>query len=362
MYRPGIFTIIMAVSVLLVLSLPLYLKFVAYPSYKDFLSTNTESALEKLATKLVKDHYVLNKHLSDKPLDTKLVSEHLIEEIRYYQEITGIPKVKIFSTDGVIVYSSDPEDIGNSTSKTFFPRMLQDGKPRSELKIIPPKNDGEQHQYLLEAYVPISIDGKALGAYELYYDITVLNASLEKMKQREQKILIPVIIFLLIGGVSSAWMARKSMRELNRAKDQFKKLSIKDSLTGLLNRRGFNTSVENQLKRSSRDGSYSFMIFIDLDDFKQINDTYGHDTGDQALISAAKILESVFRESDIIGRTGGDEFAILAVSIKGPEDEQSLRVRLHEAVDRWNISTHVPYSISFSVGISIFEPKAPISP
>ena len=359
MYRRGILNLITVVSIVLVLSLPLYLKFVAYPSYKSFLATNTEKALEKLATNLVENHFSLNKHLSDQPLNMSLISDHLIEEIHYYQEITGIPKVKIFSTKGVIVYSSDPDDIGNPTSKTFFQQMLQDGKPRSELKVTPAEGDNEQTQYLLEAYVPIFVDGNAIGAFELYYDITDLNASLEDMKQNEQKILIPVIILLLSGGIISAWLARRSINELARTKDQFQKLSTLDPLTGLLNRRGFNSAAQTQLNRSVREGNHCLMIYIDLNDFKQINDTFGHDTGDQALIDATKILSDVFRETDLIGRTGGDEFSVLATAVKLASDEQHVRSRLQEALDRWNAGSSQHYSLSFSVGLSAFDPKAP---
>ena len=82
------------------------------------------------------------------------------------------------------------------------------------------------------------------------------------------------------------------MAELKFSKEKFKELSLVDGLTGLLNRRGFINLVQKQLLIASRGDRYFFLIFIDLDNFKMINDTLGHNVGDEALVETANILNN----------------------------------------------------------------------
>ena len=84
-----------------------------------------------------------------------------------------------------------------------------------------------------------------------------------------------------------------------------------DELTGLHNRRGFISLAEQHLKLTSRQGVRSTLIFIDVDNLKYINDNFGHREGDDALQQIAGLLRECFREADIIGRLGGDEFCVL---------------------------------------------------
>ena len=93
--------------------------------------------------------------------------------------------------------------------------------------------------------------------------------------------------------------------------EQLKHLSNTDSLTGLANRREVNLFLEKELRRSLRDGSKISLLFIDLDDFKKINDSYGHDVGDLYLKHVAKILVKECRDFDCVSRFGGDEFVVV---------------------------------------------------
>lgn len=88
-------------------------------------------------------------------------------------------------------------------------------------------------------------------------------------------------------------------------------LTLTDEMTGLLNRRGFLSQLRRALAGSKRYGDLGVLVFCDLDDFKAINDTYGHAIGDEVLRQTAKFLEANLRETDIVGRLGGDEFAVL---------------------------------------------------
>ncbi|RPH48641.1 MAG: sensor domain-containing diguanylate cyclase [Desulfobacteraceae bacterium] len=133
-------------------------------------------------------------------------------------------------------------------------------------------------------------------------------------------------------------------------------LSVTDQLTGLYNRRGFLSLVEQQLKLSERNKSGLLLFFADLDLLKWINDTLGHEEGDKALIEAANILKETFRTSDIIARLGGDEFAVLAIDIKGTNPE-FFTARLHKMIDIWNNQEGRRYILSISMGCSCYDPE-----
>ena len=94
-------------------------------------------------------------------------------------------------------------------------------------------------------------------------------------------------------------------------------LALTDELTGLYNRRGFICLSEVQLKLARRSGCDMVLFFIDVDGLKQINDSFGHSEGDNALIRTAEVLRMTFRESDVLARIGGDEFGALAIEASG---------------------------------------------
>jgi PAS domain S-box-containing protein len=101
--------------------------------------------------------------------------------------------------------------------------------------------------------------------------------------------------------------------DLKKALSKLETLSLVDDLTGLYNRRGFFTIALEHFKMADRQREKMFLLFMDLDNLKNINDTYGHHKGDQALIGIADILKTTFRSSDVKGRMGGDEFAVFLV-------------------------------------------------
>lgn len=116
-------------------------------------------------------------------------------------------------------------------------------------------------------------------------------------------------------------------------REKLRSLSLVDDLTGLLNRRGFFTLVEQQLKIARRHGRNAVLLIGDMDGFKAINDACGHAAGDAALMEMAAIFRSSFRESDIIARIGGDEFAILQVDSTNEDAEAAIaRLRSNLAV------------------------------
>lgn len=103
---------------------------------------------------------------------------------------------------------------------------------------------------------------------------------------------------------------RRRTRELEAANEEIRRLSLVDELTGLHNRRGFFLLAEHERKALARLGSGAFILYIDADGLKTVNDRDGHGAGDQLLRTLAQILEMTFRNADIIARLGGDEFCV----------------------------------------------------
>jgi diguanylate cyclase (GGDEF)-like protein len=133
-------------------------------------------------------------------------------------------------------------------------------------------------------------------------------------------------------------------------------LALRDQLTGLYNRRGFLALGERQLKLGHRSGREILLFFADVDGLKKINDELGHAEGDLALLCAGQVLEKTFRDSDVIARFGGDEFAVLALEVSG-HSESTIRARLEQNLKELN-ARHSRYALSISLGAVRFDPTS----
>lgn len=132
-----------------------------------------------------------------------------------------------------------------------------------------------------------------------------------------------------------------------------------DELTGLMNRRGFDIVAGQEIRHAHRAGKGMGLLFFDMDGLKAINDTFGHLEGDAALREAADILRYSFRDSDVMSRWGGDEFAVLALDI--PEGCIPILLRrLEERLERRNADPAARYPLSLSSGMARYDPAAPM--
>jgi two-component system cell cycle response regulator len=138
--------------------------------------------------------------------------------------------------------------------------------------------------------------------------------------------------------------------ERHRLQKNLQNLSLIDDLTGLYNRRGFLALAEQHLRMIQRKGA-ALLIYMDLDDLKLINDTYGHLEGNRALIVTANVLRASFRQSDILARLGGDEFCVLMTDA-GQDSAQQVRKRLQQRADFINALSSWSFRLSLSVGIA----------
>jgi diguanylate cyclase (GGDEF)-like protein len=194
--------------------------------------------------------------------------------------------------------------------------------------------------------------------------ISKLQVATEQVERGNYEIELPLVGKGEIGALAKSFrhmvaVVRQTNQELEqKVKDrteELQRLTEIDPLTGLLNRRGMMDRFEKENARQARQGGSMGLLLLDLDNFKQVNDTYGHAAGDVALCSTANILQSMKRSYDHAARWGGEEFLILL-----PEcSEQDLLViaqRIREVVQSLRIET-VTGDFSFTVSIGAHHPK-----
>lgn len=143
------------------------------------------------------------------------------------------------------------------------------------------------------------------------------------------------------------------------AEAQIQHMARHDGLTGLPNRGVFVEAVQRESARARREGGLFAVFFLDLDHFKDVNDTLGHPVGDELLRSVARRLRSAVRESDIVARSGGDEFAVLATGLRDSADAAALGDTLLRSLRDPLVIDGKPISSGCSVGIALYDSNTP---
>lgn len=220
--------------------------------------------------------------------------------------------------------------------------------------IIRAINDCELYKFILKPFDPNDLlltVRRALEAYQLEIQNTVLintlkrlNTSLEeKVKERTQEL----------------EKQRKALHEMHkkerRAREELAQLAWHDSLTGLANRRLFQDRIEHSLAICRRTGSQGALMYLDIDNFKQINDRLGHQCGDDLLVEVAQRLTQCLRASDLLSRFGGDEFIIIQENIASAYDAATLAEKILLAFNQpFNLCGQTVQT-STSIGITLFN-------
>ena len=180
--------------------------------------------------------------------------------------------------------------------------------------------DGKLKQFIV-TYIPDIRDGEIQGIIVHYSDITYL---------------------------------KKAELELKQAKEKAEELAMHDFLTGLPNRLFLYDRIQNGISVAERKHQILAVFIIDMDNFKIINDTYGHLAGDEVLIEIANRLKSAIREYDTVSRMGGDEFVILAIDIEKRKQIEKLAERLLKFARIPLIIQNASIQPKFSIGIAVY--------
>jgi diguanylate cyclase (GGDEF)-like protein/PAS domain S-box-containing protein len=150
------------------------------------------------------------------------------------------------------------------------------------------------------------------------------------------------------GALSNVVVTASDITQSRALEDELRVMSLRDDMTGLYNRRGFALLAEQRLKDDRRSRATLTIVYADVDHLKSINDRFGHNAGDIALVLCSQALEAAFRESDIVARIGGDEFVVLA-----EEDARELTtvaLRLEEELDSRTAASGLKFPVSLTIG------------
>lgn len=215
----------------------------------------------------------------------------------------------------------------------------------------------EEHRQIigssLENYIPRSITPLVKEKMKIAAD----NNHRVQFEVKSDESIYDVVIapVLIDGNVTSFAVAAKDITSERRRDRELQKLENYDSTTGLATRHAFNEFLEKAISRASRNERTLALCYIDLDFFKGINSSFGHDAGDALLRSVADRIKGVVRSSDFIARTGADEFALILDEISRPEDAAQVVQKIITKISEPHQLGKYIGSTTASVGISFFS-------
>ena len=264
-------------------------------------------------------------------------------------------RVKIWAKDGTVIYSNDPAGVGEKFPAKENLLKALDGDTATEIK-IPKDVENARERYLgtlMEVYTPIIFPGttEPQGAFEIYQYY-------EPTEQRINELRGWVFGsigggFLILYGALVSIVGR-GWRTINRQRGTLAYLAYHDALTDLPNRTLLKDRLTLALAQARRNEQMLAVMFLDLDQFKVVNDTAGHVEGDKLLQSVSQQLNSVLREGDTVARVGGDEFILLLPKIEQLADATEIAERVLTAVGRTRVIVGHEFNISTSIGITLF--------
>jgi len=354
---------ILLVSLAVGIALPLYDVLFIYPAVSRMLIEGARDdairVARHLSSLLVTESGGLNGAFS---------TDRLLAEIKEPTEEFELVKIKVFTESGEVLFSTDPRDIGVVNRNRYFSDTVSRGEVYTKIVLKEqPSLEGQiMHADVVETYVPLMIAGENRGAFEIYYDITAKKEQLDHLLSRSAAIIFTLAFGLIAVIIVTLTKENRNIAERERAEEKIHYLAHYDMLTGLPNRFLYKEHVGQALSSSERNGEMLAILFVDLDDFKQVNDTFGHGVGDLLLKEVAARFGGTLRKSDVlarqgnkaestsIARFGGDEFIVLLSDIEGEGDAAKAAHRLLNALSE--PFTHGGYQISVgaSVGISLY--------
>ena len=192
-------------------------------------------------------------------------------------------------------------------------------------------------------------------AYEVDIFPNEGNVTHEATIELDEALLIGalVILALLIFGIKQYLGQKREIAKRNAAERRIRELAYQDGLTGLPNRRQFDEALKAAVASPPRAGASHGVFLLDLNGFKRINDVHGHGVGDEALTIVGQRLRSAMRDGDMVARFGGDEFAVLALHLAGPESATTLALRVIDSLATPIAAGGAIHRIGVGIGIAL---------
>lgn len=290
--------------------------------------------------------------------------------VREQMKGLNVVKIKVYALNGITVFSTDISQVAEDKSFNAGFVSAKQGEPASELTF---RNEFYSFEgvvadrNLLATYLPVyrPSSTQIAAIFELYSDVTPLVKRLESTQLKIVGSVIAILLFLyafLYSIVARAErIIHRQSQEQQEAAEKIRHQAYHDSLTGLPNRTMFVERLDEAVKRAKRSARSFGIMFIDLDRFKVVNDSLGHDAGDRLLAVAAKRIVASVRESDTVFRMGGDEFTVLLENLNADEDAALVARRILQSFILPIDLNRSEVIVSASIGISIY-PRDDVTP
>lgn len=278
-------------------------------------------------------------------------------DMRLRTDLIGseVARVKIWSRDGRVVYSDDREVVNKRFPLSDELEEAVAGDVASEVSNLEKAENAGDRAFgeLLEVYVPLRFgsEPRPAGAFEVYLPYTPIANAIAHDTRTTYVLLLAGLALLYL--VLFRIVASASKR-LRRQAAQNEHQALHDSLTDLPNRALFHDRVEQAVATARRSGVHVAVLLIDLDRFKDVNDTLGHQSGDLLLQALGPRLRAALRESDTIARLGGDEFGVLLPEVDGPDGALLVAGRLGEALGEPFVVDELVLETEASIGIAVY--------
>ncbi|MDQ1372737.1 MAG: hypothetical protein QOJ09_75 [Actinomycetota bacterium] len=280
------------------------------------------------------------------PPEVALLDRHFSGGLRS----AGVEELVVYDLHGVVRYANEHDEIGQTVDHDSALTDAVGGSVHSEITNHAHVGS-KQPTHLLSSYVPLRANdtGAVMGVLELYLPFAPYERAANTDIRR--------LLILLGGGLAVLWLAlfrvvSRASRTLTRQRDENQHLAMHDPLTGLANRALFGDRTAQALRAARRDHGPAAILLMDLDRFKEVNDTLGHHSGDALLIQTAARLRETLREVDTIARLGGDEFAVLLPD--GDEEAaRSAAKRIQRGFEETFVVDDLALDLRVSIGIAV---------
>ncbi|GMR06984.1 MAG: hypothetical protein BMS9Abin25_1630 [Gammaproteobacteria bacterium] len=191
-----------------------------------------------------------------------------------------------------------------------------------------------------------------------FFIMFVLEAHPYPFSYTTEAVFDGILLVLISSPVIYFWIINPFRRERDEAISELADMAYSDPLTGLPNRRVFLESMEKTLAECARHHIHAALILIDLDEFKNVNDTYGHDAGDAVLIEVGERLQNGMRKEDVVSRVGGDEFIILIKQLNDASDKAAKEAMAFAEKIKLSLAAPIKYKnkiiqLDSSLGINL---------
>jgi diguanylate cyclase (GGDEF)-like protein len=264
--------------------------------------------------------------------------------------VGGALRVKLYGRDGTVTYSNEHRLIGTSAGESDI-RDTLNGRPALDVTNLNHDGGAGRDAKVLETYVPVRLDsGGPVGVFELDQDYGPVASA---TRAAFVPIAVGLVVVLVALYAALFPILRRVTRRLHDHVDEIEHQALHDHLTGLPNRLLFRDRVEQALLGGGGRQQGCAVLLLDLDRFRDVNDTLGHESGDRVLEEVARRLRAAVRASDTVARLGGDEFAVLARDISEPEAALAVAEKVRTALAEPVTIADVLLDIDASVGVAL---------